>query len=329
MTKLGVIGTGVMGSYHVRALSEMEDVELVAISDVKEEAVKEIAKRFNINKYYTDHNRMLEEVKLDGVVVAVPPAFHKKVAMDCIEKGVNILVEKPIAHTVDEADDMIKKAKEKNIVFTVGHIERFNPVVTKIKEFIKQGLIGSIYLINTIRIGPFPKRLYGMQEGVLIDLAVHDVDIINYLVGDIKQIYSQLIFSEKQEIYSKSLFKVGNGVNASSEFSWVSPKKTRIISVSGEKGMLRGNYQDQTLRFYENSEESEEGTTLSKGKISEGRVIKYLIKKEEPLKIELKCFIDAIEGKREILVKPEEAKEALKIALGILESGKENCIVKL
>jgi len=327
MVKIGIIGTGVMGSYHIRALSELEDVESIAISDVDREAVGKIARRFNINKFYYNHKKLLDEEELDGVIIAVPPKFHKQVALDCIEKGVNILVEKPITHNVEDAEEIIMKARDKGIVFTVGHIERFNPVVTQIKKFVEEGLIGKVYLINTVRVGPFPKRLYGLWEGVLVDLAVHDVDIINYLGGNIEQIYSQLIFSGNQEIYANCLFNLKEGVKASSEFSWVSPKKTRTIKVFGEKGMLKGDYQNQTVYLYENSDESGEGRALVEGRISEGKVIKYLIRKEEPLKIELRCFIDSIKRKREVLVKPEEAKDALNVALGILKSGTENRIV--
>ena len=164
---------------------------------------------------------------------------------------------------------------------------------------------------------------------VLIDLSVHDVDIINYLAGEIKQVYSQLIFSDKQEIYAQCQFQVAEGIKASSEFSWISPKKTRTIEIFGEKGMLKGDYQNQTVQLFENSDESEEGRTLAEGKISEGRVISYLIKKDEPLRVELKRFVDTIKGQAEVLVKPEEAKAALKVALGILKSGKTNEVIKI
>jgi len=319
MIRLAVIGTGVMGSFHVRAISEMEGVELAAISDVQEETVKKLAEKYHIKHYYKDHKQMLESEKLDGVIIAVPPLFHKRVAVDCINQGVHVLVEKPISHNLEEAQEMIELAKEKGVIMTVGHIERFNPVITTIKKFIEEGLIGKVYLINTTRVGPFPKRLYGMQEGVLIDLSVHDVDIINYLAGEIKQVYSQLIFSDKQEIYAQCQFQVAEGIKASSEFSWISPKKTRTIEIFGEKGMLKGDYQNQTVQLFENSDESEEGRTLAEGKISEGRVISYLIKKDEPLRVELKRFVDTIKGQAEVLVKTEEAKAALKVALGILK----------
>jgi len=324
---IGVIGAGVMGSHHIRVLSGIKDVSLIAVSDVDLEKLKEITQKVNVRWLYKDHKEMLSKERLDGVIVAVPSAFHKKVVLDCIEAGVNVLVEKPISDNLKDAREMVDKAKKKKIIFTVGHIERFNPVVMKIKEFLDSKMLGKIYLVNTIRIGPFPKRLYNAPGGVLVDLSVHDIDIINYLVGNINQVYSQLIISGKQEIYAKSLFQIDNDIRGSSEFSWVSPKKVRIIEVYGTKGMLRGDYQIQELKFYENSDEAEEA--LAKGKISEGKIIEYPINKQEPLKVELEHFVDCIKNKKEPLVKPEEALKALKIALAILESGENNKVIKI
>lgn len=327
MINLAVIGVGVMGSNHVRVLSELENTNLVAISDIDEEKLNKAVSKYNIKNTYKNHKEMLKREKLDGVIVAVPSVFHKEVVLDCVKKGVNILVEKPIAHTPEDAQEMIDKAKEKRIIFTVGHIERFNPVVTKIKEFINEGMLGKIYLVNSVRNGPFPKRLYGFQEGVLIDLSVHDIDIIRYLVGDINRVYSQMIFSGKQEIYTKSLFQINGDIRGSAEFSWVSPKKIRVIEIFGIKGMLRGDYQNQALSFYENSDEAD--TALTKGSISEGKIIKYPINKQEPLKIELEHFIDCIINNKKPIVDPEDAKRALEIALSIYESGKHNKVVQI
>ena len=324
---IGIIGAGIMGTNHIRVISAMKDVNLTAVCDVDLEKLKEITQKINVRWLYKDHNEMLEKERLDGIIVAVPSAFHKKVVLDCIEAGVNVLVEKPISDNLKDAQEMIERAKKKNIIFTVGHIERFNPVVTKLKEFIDKGMLGKIYLINTVREGPFPKRLYGTPGGVLIDLAVHDMDIIEYLVGNINQVYSQLIVSGKQEIYAKVLLQIDDSIKGSSEFSWVSPKKVRIIEIFGTKGMLRGDYQNQEVKFYENSDESE--GALDKGNIGMGNVTDYPLQKQEPLKIELEHFFDCIRNKKKPLVKPEEALKSLKIALSILESGKNNKVVKI
>ncbi|GAJ10359.1 unnamed protein product, partial [marine sediment metagenome] len=200
--KIAVIGMGLMGKNHVRVLNNIPEVTEVIIIDNNRKILKEASNQFGISKSYHNHIEMFEKEKPDGVIVATPPDSHKQNVLDAIRYGINVLVEKPIAHTVEDAEEMIKAVeKKKHIVFTVGHIERFNPVVTKIKEFMDSKELNNVYLINTRRVGPFPKRLFGKVEGVLVDLAVHDFDIINYLGGKIEKIQSQIINSEKQEIY--------------------------------------------------------------------------------------------------------------------------------
>jgi UDP-N-acetylglucosamine 3-dehydrogenase len=332
MVKIAVIGVGVMGYNHVRVLSEIEEAELIAVSDSNINRAKEIATRFRIPHYSSNHNEMLEKEDLEAVVIAVPSKFHKPIFLDCMRHNVDIFVEKPIADTLMSADEMIDSLNSKSIVFTVGHIERFNPVVMKIKELIDSNYAGEIYLVDTIRSGPFPKRLFDV--GVLIDLAVHDVDIINYLIGRMKQVYSNLIFSDKREVYAKVLFKISDTIKGSSEFSWVSPKRIREIKIHGTKGTIVGDYTNQEVWFYENADFIEGSfidyqSMVIGGSISEGKVIKFPISKSEPLKNELKHFIDCVKTKKKPLITAEEAREALKIATLIFKSGKEEKIIRV
>lgn len=333
---IGIIGAGTMGTNHARVLSAMKDVD-ICISEVNEERCRDIAGTFNAKSHYFDHNEMLEKENLDGVIIAAPSQFHKKLFLDCIRHKVNILVEKPIAENLHDANMMIEKARENGVIFTIGHVERFNPVISRMKEMVKE--LGEIYLVNTVRAGPFPKRLYGSPGGVLVDLAVHDADIISYLVGDIDEVFAHVIRTGSQEIYANVLFKIGN-IRGSSEFSWVSPKRVRTIEIYGTNGMLRGDYHSQNLWFYENQDSAPNDAGHSrktknlfediilKGNVTEGRVIQHPIRAEEPLKLELQNFVDSISGQKP-LVKPEEARKALAVALSILESGNENKAVKV
>ena len=319
--KIAVIGTGSMGKNHVRVLKNIPEVNEVIISDINRKILEDTSKRFGISKSYQNHLEMLEKEKPDGVIVATTPDSHKKNVIDAINAETNVLVEKPIARTIEDAEEMIKAAEKKDVIFTVGHIERFNPVVTKIKDFIDNELLSNIYLINTRRVGPFPKRLLGKVEGVLIDLAVHDFDIINYLGGKIKNIQSQIIKSGKQEIYVKTLLDLENNIKASCEFSWITPTRHRNIEVYGGAGMLQGDFYTQDVWFYENSDYQSNPnfgeTFLGSGLINTGKVIKYPIYKQEPLLLELTNFIKSIQGKDNILIKPEEALIVLKNALSI------------
>lgn len=325
----GVIGVGAMGYNHVRVLLGMEGVKLAAIADSDKINLDKVSRTFGMTNKYLSYKEMIKKHKLDVVIIAVPTMLHKQVAIDCIENGIHVFVEKPISDSVPDAKEMIKSADKHKKLLIVGHIERFNPVVVKIKEFIDQKMLGNVYLVNTIRAGPYPKRI--KDVGVLVDLAVHDIDIIRYLVGEIKQIYSQLINSGKVPIYCKSMFKIHPDINGSSEFSWVSPKRARIIQIYGTNGILEGNYQDQTLKFYENSESNQQPHAMDYykdmfmlGSISSGKIIEYPVKKEEPLKIELEHLMDCVRGNKKLAMDdPYEALKALHIALLMLESGEK------
>ena len=130
-----VIGVGNMGQHHARNYSEITGVNLVAVADIDPTIGEPLAKRFN-SAYYKNYQEMLEKEKIDVVTIAVPTKYHKKVALDCINKKINILLEKPIAGSVSEAKEIVAAAKTKGVKFTVCHIERFNPAVLKLKEMI-------------------------------------------------------------------------------------------------------------------------------------------------------------------------------------------------
>ncbi len=331
MVHIGVIGTGTMGSNHIRVLSEMKGVD-VSISDIDREKCKKTAESFGVSSYFFDHNEMLKQ-KLDGVIIAVPSNFHKSVFLDCIKHETALFVEKPIAENLNDAMTMMEKARQRNILFTVGHIERFNPVVTKLKSLLST--IGDVYLVNTIRAGPFPKRFYGSRGGVLLDLAVHDIDVISYLIGDINEVYSHIIKSGRQEIFANALFRINKNICGSSEFSWVSPRRVRTVEIYGTHGMLSGDYHQQTLSMYDNPDGDIPHSSnlfkevLLKGNIGAGKVTEYKILKDEPLKLEIQNFIDSINNKTEPLVKPEEAIRALRVALSLLESSKQNRSIRV
>ena len=320
--KIGIIGTGAMGKNHIRVLRNIADVDEIIVSDINEENLKHTCKKFGIEKSYLDYNDLLRKEKLDGVIIATQPDFHKETAINSMTSGINVLVEKPIAHNLKDAEEMKNVAEKYGVIFTVGHTERFNPVISKIREFINSKSLNNVYLVNTHRVGPFPKRLLGNVEGVLIDLAVHDFDIINFLCGRIQDIQSQIIRLDKQEIYVKTLMDLENKVKASSEFSWISPRMVRTIEIYAEEGMFLGDYYNQEVWLYENDYYDDISKSTNPffryGLIKSGKVIKYPIYKQEPLLLELTNFVNAIQGSENIFVKPEEAILALKNVLSII-----------
>ena len=237
-----------------------------------------------------------------------------------------------MASTVEECQERIDIAKTSGVKLMIGHIERFNPVIKKLRQFLDEKYLGDIYLMESVRSGPFPKRLYGSKDGVVIDLAVHDLDLAAYLFGNLNQIYAQHISinSNNQDIYAKVMFKTKNGIIGSSEFSWISPRKQRSISIYGDNGLLVGNLLDQEVWFYENGDVGIDYSdnyyqNVIWGRVSEGKVIKFPIKREEPLRSELEFFYSLI--REDIDYNPEYGKNAVAYSLSLLESANQNKII--
>ncbi|GAH18997.1 unnamed protein product, partial [marine sediment metagenome] len=215
------------------------------------EEAQRLAKKYFIPASFSSVKNLLDETQLDALIIAAPTTEHARIAKTCIERNIDTFIEKPMASTVEECQEIIDIANNRGVRLMVGHIERFNPVIEQVRIFLDQELLGEIYYVETVRSGPFPKRLYGSKDGVVIDLAVHDLDLIHYLFGKLSQIYAHHIQTDthKQDIYAKVMFRFELGILGSSEFSWISPRKERSISIYGDKGMLFGNLLDQEVWF--------------------------------------------------------------------------------
>ncbi|MBN2101821.1 MAG: Gfo/Idh/MocA family oxidoreductase [Candidatus Aenigmarchaeota archaeon] len=317
---VAVIGTGNMGRNHIRTYSEIDDAKLVAISDVIEDRGKGLAEKFGC-RFYKDYNEMFKKEKIDIVSICVPTFLHKKVAKDVISHGVNFLIEKPIARNVEEGEEIVKLARKKGLKMTVGHIERFNPAVQKLKAMIDEGKLGNITSVLARRVGIFPPQI--KDANVVIDLAVHDIDVINYLLGKSPdKVYAGLgkALIEKRHDYANIFLKY-NGANAFIEVNWITPVKIRRLSVTGTKGYAELNYITQELIYYESIYDKfcdDFGDFVIN--FGEPNITKVNIKKEEPLKVELKHFIDCIENNKEPIVTGEQALEALRVSEMALNS---------
>ncbi|MEM5812374.1 MAG: Gfo/Idh/MocA family oxidoreductase [Candidatus Aenigmatarchaeota archaeon] len=318
MIKVGVIGVGNMGKHHARIYSELKDCKLVAVSDIDESKGREIANQHKC-LYYKNFREMLKE-EIDAVSIAVPTIFHKEIAVECINSGKHVLIEKPIADTIENANEIIKAAKKNGIKLAVGHIERFNPAVRKLKEIVENGELGKITTIVARRVGVFPPQI--KDANVIIDLAVHDLDILNYLIGK----YPTRIHAEagkalinKREDYADILLKY-DGTNAFIQVNWITPVKIRSLAVTGTKGYAELNYVTQNLIFYKSKYERNFETFDDIVKFAEPEIVKVNVKKSEPLKEELNDFISSIKNNREPLVTGDDGLKALEIALEIVKS---------
>ncbi len=310
--KVGVIGIGNMGSNHARIYSEMSS--LAAISDVNEELGRKASEKFKC-KFYKDYKEMLDKEELDAVSIVVPTSFHKKVALDVIDYGTPFLLEKPIADTLENAEEIINKAKEKNVRFMVGHIERFNPAVIKLKELLDNFELGEINSIICRRVGVIPPKV--RDTNVIIDLAVHDIDIFNFLLNKKPtKLYGSLGNSLiKNGDYADLLLKYGN-TNAFIQVNWLTPIKIRLLNITGSRGYAELNYITQELDLYRTNyakDYDDFGDFVIK--FGNPTKVNIEIKKEEPLKVELQTFLNCINENKEFPVKGQDAFDALKIAL--------------
>ncbi|MBW6462076.1 MAG: Gfo/Idh/MocA family oxidoreductase [DPANN group archaeon] len=315
MINVAVIGTGAMGRHHVRIYSELENVNLVAISDLDEINGKKLAEKHSC-KFYADFKAMLDTEEIDAVSVVVPTKFHTSVALYCANKGKHILLEKPIADKVKDAEEIISACKKNNVLLLVGHIERFNPAITELKRQIDSGTLGKITSIISKRVGLFPSRI--KDADVVVDLAVHDIDIFNYLLKSTpEKVNSNLgnALIDDRPDYANILLKY-DGTSAFIEVNWTTPVKIRTLSITGTKGYAELNYITQELVIYETNLEKEFdsfGDFIIKFGEAEHKNIE--ITKSEPLKNELMHFIDCIGTGAIPKVTGEDALEALKVCL--------------
>ncbi|MFH1055754.1 MAG: Gfo/Idh/MocA family oxidoreductase [Candidatus Altiarchaeota archaeon] len=329
--KAAVIGVGAMGVNHARIYSQMQDVQLVGVCDIDKKLASNTAEKFKCTPY-SDYDQLLSKEKPDLVSVAVPTQSHAKVALACIEEGTSILLEKPIADTLENAKKIEESAKEAGVKLMVGHIERFNPAVVELKNRIEKKQLGRIFSMHATRIGPFPHRI--RDVGVVIDLAVHDIDVMRYVTGsEVKRVYAETekrIHTKCEDMLS-GLLKFGNGVVGVLDVNWLTPEKIRELTVTGEKGMFQVKYITQELTFFENRQAN--GTDYNYQNIlmgvTEGDVTHIRIEKKEPLKAELDSFVQSVRKNTPTTVTGLDGLKSLEVALAISESATNNRVILL
>ncbi|MCX8169171.1 MAG: Gfo/Idh/MocA family oxidoreductase [Candidatus Methanomethylicia archaeon] len=286
MDKVGVavIGCGAWGRNHLRVLSEIPRAKLIAASDINPEVLKIVEKKYNI-QVYTDYNEMLKDKSIEAVTICTPSITHAKISLDVIKSGKNLLVEKPIAINIDEGKKILDLAKQVDIKLMVGHIERYNPAVQRVKKSVEKRDIGDIILLSSRRVSRWPERIGDV--GVIRDLAIHDLDLMRYITNlEPTEIYAVAgSVKHKYEDHANIILKFNFNPTAIIEANWITPKKVRELIVTGSEGRIIIDYITQETRV-----EKHEGVYIPN--------IQY----EEPLKRELENFINVVTGFEEPLV---------------------------
>ncbi|MDD2643162.1 MAG: Gfo/Idh/MocA family oxidoreductase [Methanobacteriaceae archaeon] len=308
---VGVIGVGAMGYNHARVYYRLENANLVAVSDVSERTLKKVCKKYD-TKGYNDIEDLLNDPEIEVVSVCVPTTHHYNVVMKAIEHGKHVLVEKPIAFTEEEAEGMIKAAKEKGVILSTGHVERFNPAVQKAKELIENDVIGDVVSASAKRVGPFPPRI--KDVGVAIDLAIHDLDVMYYLFDEeVSQVYATMgSILDKCEYEDHAEIMVNfEDVTGILEVNWLTPYKRRQIEITGTDGIISVDYIDQSIDVH--------------GKFAQDIQIKH----EEPLKEELSSFLECVVNNEKPVITGEDGLNALRMVLAANKSSKEHIPIPL
>lgn len=331
MIKVAVIGVGSMGKNHARIYSELPQTRLVAVADINIQAAEWVAARYG-GKAYADYRQMLEREKPEAVSIAVPTALHSQVACIVVEAGAHVLIEKPIAASLEEGESIIRRARSSGRQLMVGHIVRFNPAIQALKKKLENGDLGRIFQISCRRVGPFPARI--RDVGVVIDLAPHDLDLMRYLTGcNPLRVFaetSQRIHTEHEDLLL-GLLRFPDGITGTLEINWLTPAKVREVFVLGERGLFKVDDLTQDLFFYENGQASENlWSTLQTLKgVSEGAMIRFPLQRYEPLKAQLEAFVTSILNDTPVPVSGEDGLAALRLSLALIESGVKHQVVEV
>ena len=302
--RIGVIGAGVMGSNHARVLAGLPGVSLTGIADPLA-AHRTRAEQFIGCTTFATVDELLA-AGVDAVTIAAPTHLHHEISLHCIAKGIHVLVEKPIASTVEEGREIVAAARRAGVTLMAGHVERFNPAVAAIKTAIKGEDILSIAIT---RVGPFPPRMSNV--GVVIDLAVHDIDLIRWFTeSDIVDVQPQLAsaVAEREDI-ALLQFRTESGVLAHINTNWLTPFKARNVTVATRGKYVMG---DLLTRQVTECFGFQPDGSYSMRHLSVGH--------DEPLRAELLAFIEAVNTGSVPAVTGEQAVASLEIAIKCLEA---------
>jgi predicted dehydrogenase len=300
--KVAVIGVGALGSIHAKIYSQLDNVELVGVCDIDDRRLKEISQEFKADGF-RDYRKLLG--KIDCASIVVPTKDHYAIAKDFLEAGVHLLIEKPITKTLKEADELLDIARSKNLTLAVGHVERFNAAVDAIQK-----LKGDIRFVECHRLGQFSPRI--KDVGVVLDLMIHDIDIILWLIkSPIKNVEAVGVkILTKHEDIANARIVFRNGAVCNITASRVTAYSMRKIRMFQPNAYISLDYIKQDAVIY---------------KKQFGRIVSQQIdiQKENPLQKEISSFLHCVRTGQKPLASGEEARQALSVALEILQKIEE------
>ncbi|MBI3814798.1 MAG: Gfo/Idh/MocA family oxidoreductase [Nitrospinae bacterium] len=309
--RAAVVGVGHMGRYHVGVYSEIPDVRLAGVADINESRGKEIAEKYN-TVFHKDYKDLFG--KVDVVSIAVPTSQHYKTAKDFLEAGIHVLVEKPLTKSIEDARELFEIAEKKNLTLHVGHVERFNGAVHELKKIVDNPLF-----IECRRLGPYDPRI--QDDGVIMDLMIHDIDIILNLVNSrVKNInvVGRTIFSDKDDLCNVQI-EFENGCIANITASRATQHKIRTLAITQKDKYIFLDYTNQDIHIHRQASTEHFLTKQELRYKQESLIERIFVHRENPLKLELRHLIDCAANGANRMVSADEEIYSLQIALEIVE----------
>ncbi len=293
--RAAVLGLGMMGRHHARVLQSLDGVEFAGAVDQAGDqhgAVRDPALVFGTLEALLDSGR------LDMAVVALPTEEHLPAALALAAADVAMLIEKPLAASVEDAELIIAAVRRRGLAAAVGHVERFNPSLMALRQRLLAGQLGDVFLVATERVGPFPERI--KDVGVVKDLATHDLDIVSWVAdAPIASVAAQTAHRTGRPHEDLVLVngRLASDVPFNTIVDWLTPTKTRRTRVLGDRGMLVAETVNADLTFYENGRVASDWSSAQALRgVTEGDATRYALARSEPIRSELEAFRDLVAG---------------------------------
>ncbi len=317
---VAVVGSGNMGRHHVRNYAELSGARLAAVVDADVERARGLAVRHGAEVFASVDQLLARAPGVEAVSVATPTASHRALGGQLLEAGKHVLVEKPIAATVAEAEELTALAAERGCVLAVGHVERFNPAVRELKRRIDAGAMGTLLSLIARRVGVMPPQV--RDADVIVDLAVHDIDIFRYLLGADRpsEIYANAGRAIAEDRFDfADIFLRFDGVACLLQVNWVTPVKIRTLAVTGTEGYAEVEYITQQLLFHPARPLTTVNSFPELEAYSEHEPDQPALERREPLAAELEEFLKAVRGEPAEIVTGQEGTRSIEIATEIAE----------
>ena len=303
--KVGVVGVGYLGQFHAEKFSRMEGAELVGVVDIDPSRAREIAKRHQTRPFFR-HSDLFGRVQ--AVSIAVPTVLHHDIARDFFSHGIDVLLEKPICCTLEEADELIESSEPNGLIFQVGHLERFNGTLLALENRIQNP-----WFIDSSRLAPFLERATDVD--VVVDLMIHDIDILlSWVPSKVKWVHAvgAPILTPRLDI-ANARIEFENGCVANVTASRVSTEKVRKTHVLQSDGTFSIDYLSQRASFSQKSVDPEKGGT------PEIVTQEIPVKKIDALELEIQSFLASVRSRKPPRVSGRDGRRALEVALQIVE----------